>query len=189
MNNVGNNGIRNTQIPTSCSGLHDIEIIIGDSPIRTLTRDMIPQLDGPTSICSTGRALENVRNEQEITQGSTIIPREGYPNESKSDSHDNRRPHDGRRSPGRRRYQEKSERPPDRENSSQHRGYLGRGRSPDRNRGPPDDRGPPDGGGPPDDGGPLDDGGPPDGGGPLEMGEIQDTLEDEDHQAHQDSLD
>ena len=31
-------------------------------------RDMIPQLDGPASIHTTGRALEDVRNEQEITQ-------------------------------------------------------------------------------------------------------------------------
>ena len=63
---VSNN--RDTQIPTSCSGIssHETEII-GGSPIRTLTRDMIPQLDGPTSVHTRGRALENVRNEQEIT--------------------------------------------------------------------------------------------------------------------------
>ena len=82
MNNVSNNGVRNTQIPISSSGLHEIEIIIGGFPVRTLTRDTIPQLDGPTSVHATGRALENVRNEQEINQRSTIIPRGGYPNEA-----------------------------------------------------------------------------------------------------------
>ena len=51
-------------------------------------------MDGPTSVLATGRALENVRNEQGITRRSTIIPRGGYPNESNSDSHDNRRPYD-----------------------------------------------------------------------------------------------
>ena len=67
MNIVSNNGVRDTQILSFQSGLHEIEIIIGGSPIRTLIRDMIPQLDGPASVCTTGRALENVRNEKEIT--------------------------------------------------------------------------------------------------------------------------
>ena len=42
MNNISSNGVRNTQIPTSHSGLHEIEIKIGGSPIRTSTRDMVP---------------------------------------------------------------------------------------------------------------------------------------------------
>ena len=57
---------RDTQMPTSCSGLssHDTDII-GGSPIRTHTTDMIPQLDGPTSVCTRRRLLENTRIEQE----------------------------------------------------------------------------------------------------------------------------
>ena len=56
---------RDTQMPTPCSGLssHETEMI-GCSHI-TLTRDMIPQLDGPTSIHTRRRVIENVRNDQE----------------------------------------------------------------------------------------------------------------------------
>ena len=83
-------------MPTSHSGLssHDTEII-GGSPIRTHTVDMIPQLDGPTSVHTRRRLLENTRIEQETIQQTTVIPRGGYPDESDSDSHDNRRPHNG----------------------------------------------------------------------------------------------
>ena len=151
---LGSNN-RDIQMPTSHSGIssHETEII-GGSPIRPFTRDMIPQLDGPTSVHT------RVRTEQDTIQRSTVIPRGGYPNESNSDSHDNRRPHNGRRPSGRRRYQERSGRPPDRGNSHD-RGYSRRGRPPDGNRGPPDDEGSPDDGGPPNDGGHPDDGGPP----------------------------
>ena len=57
---------RDTQMPTSHSGLssQDTEII-GGSPIRTHTMDMIPQLDGPTSLCTRRRLSENTRIEQE----------------------------------------------------------------------------------------------------------------------------
>ena len=87
---------RDTQMPTSHSGFssYDTEIT-GGSHIKTHTTDMIPQLDGPTSVCSRRRISENTRTEQEIIQRSTVIPRGGYPDESDSDSHDNRRPHDG----------------------------------------------------------------------------------------------
>ena len=42
---------RDIPMPTSCSGIssHDADIIRG-SPIRTHTTDIIPQLDGPTSV-------------------------------------------------------------------------------------------------------------------------------------------
>ena len=62
----------------------------------------------------------------------------------------------------------RSGRPPDRGNNH-HRGYSRRG-------------GPPDNGEPPDDEGPLEED-------PLGMEEIQDALEDKDHQVHQDLLD
>ena len=87
---------RDTQMPTSHSGLssYDTEIT-GGSHIRTHTMEMIPQLDGPTSVHSRRRISENARTEQETIQRSTVIPRGGYPDESDSNSHDNRRPHDG----------------------------------------------------------------------------------------------
>ena len=57
---------RDTQMPTSCSGLssYDAEIT-GGSPIRTHTVDMIPQLDGPTSVCARRGISENTGTEQE----------------------------------------------------------------------------------------------------------------------------
>ena len=91
---------------------------------------IMPQLDGPASVCAWRKQpLPIIRR--------TTIPGEGYPDESDSDSHDNRF-HEDRRCPGRRRYyQERGGRPPDRENN-QGQGYSGRGR-------------PPNGGGPLDD--------------------------------------
>ena len=69
VNNVSSNGVlmsndRDNQIPTSHSGSHETEII-GGYPIRTFTRDMIPQLDGPTFISTRRRVIEHVRNDQE----------------------------------------------------------------------------------------------------------------------------
>ena len=125
--------------------------------------DMIPQLDGPTSVRTRRRLSENTRIEQDTIQRTTVIPRGGYPDESDSDSHDNRRHHDGQRPSGRRRYPDRSGRPLDRRDNHD-RGYSRRGR-------PPDDGGPPDNGEPPDDGGPPDDGEPPDDGGPSDDGE------------------
>ena len=81
---------RDVQIPTSHSGISSHETyIIGGSPVRPHVTDIIPQLDGPTSVCTRRRP------EQEIDRRTTTIPRGGYPDESDSDSHDNRRPHDG----------------------------------------------------------------------------------------------
>ena len=87
---------RDTQMPTSHSGLssHDTEVT-GGSHMRTHTTDMIPQLDGPTSVRTRRSLSENTRIEQETIQQTTMLPRGGYPDESDSDSHDNRRPHNG----------------------------------------------------------------------------------------------
>ena len=153
---------RDTQMPTSHGGLslYDTEIT-GGSHIRTHTMEMIPQLDGPTSVCSRRRISENVGTEQETIQRSTMIPRGEYPDESDSDSHDNRRPYNRQRPSRRRRYQDRSGKPLDRGNNHD-RGYSDRGRPPDGHGGPPDGhRGPPDDGGPSDRGGPPDEGGPP----------------------------
>ena len=95
IDNLSSNN-RDTQMPTSHSGLssYDTEIT-GGSPIRTCTTDMIPQLDGPTSVHTRRRISENARIEQDTIQRTTVIPRGGYPDESDSNSPDNRRLHNG----------------------------------------------------------------------------------------------
>ena len=81
---------RDVQMPTSHSGISSHETdIIGGSPVRPGAIDIIPQLDGPTSVHTRRRP------EQELIQRTTMIPRGGYPDESVSNSHNNRRPHDG----------------------------------------------------------------------------------------------
>ena len=89
---------RDVQMPTSCSGISSHETnILGGSPVRPCATDIIPQLDGPTSVHTRRRP------EQEFIQRATIIPRGGYPDESDCDPYNNRRPHDGQRPSGRRR--------------------------------------------------------------------------------------
>ena len=171
---------RNEQIPVSCNNLsisrHDDELLRGfHIRIHDIGRsEMIPQPDGPISVCSRRRISENARTEQELIQRTAVIHRREYPGESRDNSHSDRRTYDDRRPPVRR-YQEGSGRPPDRGNNWD-RGYSRRGRPLDRSGGPPDNGGPPDGGGPPDDGGPLGNGqhprypggqGPPGPPGPL----------------------
>ena len=47
---------RDIQMQTSHSGISSHETdIIGGSPVRTRTTDIIPQLDGPTSVCTRKR--------------------------------------------------------------------------------------------------------------------------------------
>ena len=88
---------RDVQMATSHSGTSSHETdIIGGSPVRLCATDIIPQLDGPTSVRTRRRP------EQEFVQRTTTIPRGGYPDESDSDSHNDREPHDGRRPSGRR---------------------------------------------------------------------------------------
>ena len=95
-NEVIISNVRDTQMPTSCSGLssNDTEITEG-SHIRTHTMEIIPQLDGPTSVHTRRKISENIGTELEIIQRSTVIPGGEYPDESDSDSHNNRRPHNG----------------------------------------------------------------------------------------------
>ena len=152
------------QVPSSNSELssHDMNII--ESPLaRPHVPDTMLQLDGPPSVRTRRkRPVPEVRR-------YTTIPKGNYPEESESDSHDNRS-HEGQRYPERRRhYQDRGGRPPDRE-GSQDGGYPGRGSSPDN-------------GGPPMMEDPLmmED--------PKEMEDCQEDLEDKDHQAHQDLLD
>ena len=93
-----------------------------------------------------------------------MIPRGEYPDESSSNSHGDRRAYNEISPPGRRRYHGGSGRPLDRGNNHD-RGYSRRGRPPEIMEDPlmMKDY--------------------------LEMDGIQDTLEDEDHLAHQDPLD
>ena len=114
----------------------EMNIIEGPS-VRPHIPDTMPQLDRPLSI--------HTRRKRTVPEMRryTIMPGGSYPDDSESDSHDNRSC-EGRRYPGRRRYyQDRGGRPPDRE-GNQNRGYLDRGR-------PPNDGGLPDDGGPPDD--------------------------------------
>ena len=80
---------RDVQMPSSRNGISSHETdILGGFPVRPCATDIIPQLDGPNSV-HTRR-----RSEQEFIRGTTIIPGGGYPDESDSNSHNNRRPHD-----------------------------------------------------------------------------------------------
>ena len=142
------------QVPSSSGEFSSHDMNIEESMARPQLPVIMPQLDGPTSVC--------VRRKQPVAmvRRRTTFPGEGYPDESESDSHDNRS-HVDRRYPGRRRYyQERGGRPPDR-NDAQGRGYPGGGRPPNDGGPPDDDGGLPDGGGPPDDGGPPGNGRPP----------------------------
>ena len=54
---------RNTQMPTSHSGLSSYDTkITGGSHIRTCTMEMIPQLDGPTSVHSRQKNIRECKN-------------------------------------------------------------------------------------------------------------------------------
>ena len=133
---------RNAQMPVSCNNLslYDTDLT-GGSCMRTHNTEMIPQLDGPISVCSRRRMSENARTEQESFQKTAVTHRREYPDESSNDSHSGRRAYNDQRPPERRRYHDRSGRPPDRE-SNQDRGYSRRGKPPD-NGGPSDDGGPP----------------------------------------------
>ena len=79
------------QVPSSNSELSSLNI--DDSIARPHLPVVMPQLDGPASV--------HVRRRQPVpvVRRRTIIPGEGYPDESDSDSHDNRSCED-RRYPG-----------------------------------------------------------------------------------------
>ena len=72
-------------MPTSHSDIssHDTDIV-EDFLARPHIPDIMPQLDGPTSICVRRRPV------QEFFRRTATMPRGGHPDESDSDSHDNR---------------------------------------------------------------------------------------------------
>ena len=80
---------RDVQMSPSCDSLSSQEInIIEGSPVRPCVTDIMLQLDGPTSVHARRRP------EQEFVRRNATMPRGRYPDESDSDSHDNRRSHD-----------------------------------------------------------------------------------------------
>ena len=122
------------QVLSTGSGLSSHSMSMEESIVRSNMPNIMPQLDGPASICAQ-------RKQPLPIARRTTIPDDGYPDDRDSDFHNNRFCEDRRYLERRRYHQERGERPPERENN-QGQGYPGRG-------------GPPDNGGPPDDGGPL----------------------------------
>ena len=147
VNNSSNDGLivpsnRDVQMPVSHSNIssYNTEMTQG-SHTRTHNTEMMPQLDGPMSVHSRRRMLENEASEQESFWRTAVTHRREYLDENSNNSHSGQRTHDNRRPPERR-YPEGSGRPPDGGNNHE-RGYSRRGRPPDRSGGPPDDGGPP----------------------------------------------
>ena len=98
------------QVPSSSSEFSSLNMNMEESAIRPHVPIIMPQLDGPTSVCMQ-------RKQPLAIDRRTTIPGEEYPDESNSDSHDNRFCEDRRYSGRRRYYQERGERPPDRKNN------------------------------------------------------------------------
>ena len=71
MNNSSNDDVtvpsnQDVQMPVSCSNISSYNTeMTGGSHTKTCSTEMIPQLDGPMSVHSRGRMLENERSEQE----------------------------------------------------------------------------------------------------------------------------
>ena len=72
------------QVPTSHSDLSSHDTDIAESSLaRPHIPDVMPQLDGPSSIHARRRPVP------EFIQRTATMPRRDYPDESDSDSHDN----------------------------------------------------------------------------------------------------
>ena len=82
------------QVPTPNGGLSSLSTHTEESIERTIVPNVMPQLDGPASVCT------QRRQPLPITRRTTI-PSDGFPDDSNSDSH-NYRSRDNRRYPGRR---------------------------------------------------------------------------------------
>ena len=70
------------QVPSSSNEFSSHNMNIEESMVRPHIPTIMPQLDGPASVC--------MRRKQPVpvVRRRTIIPGEGYPDESDSDSHD-----------------------------------------------------------------------------------------------------
>ena len=119
-NNTSNIGIRppreevrtdsqGIQVPSSSCEFSSHNMNVEESMVRPNVPIIMPQLDGPTSVRTQRRRPLPIARR-------TTISGDGCPDDSDSDSHDNRFSED-RRYPGRRNYQERGGRPPDRENN------------------------------------------------------------------------
>ena len=98
------------QVPSSSSIFSSSDWNLDESMARPHISTVMPQLEGPISACI-------IRKQPVLVVRRTALPREGYPNESDSNSQDNRFCED-RRYPGQRRYyQERGGRPLNRENN------------------------------------------------------------------------
>ena len=96
------------QIPSSSSGLSSHSMHMEESIERSNMPNILLQLDGPTSVHAQRRPPLPITRR-------TTIPGDGYPDDSDSDSHNNRF-RENRRYPGRRRYhQERGGRLPNRD--------------------------------------------------------------------------
>ena len=109
------------QVPTPDGGLSSLSTRTEESIERTIMPNVMPQLDGPASVCT------QRRQPLPITRRTTL-PGNGFPDDSDSNSHDYRS-NDNRRYTGRRYLQERGGRPPDRV-SNQGQGYPGKRRTP-----------------------------------------------------------
>ena len=104
------------QVPSSSSEFSSHDMDIKEPLGRSRLPSIMPQLDGPASVHIKGKQPAPMIRKRTMLSGG------GYPSKSDSDSHGNRSHEDGRY-PGRQRYyQERSRRPPDR-NDSQGRGF------------------------------------------------------------------
>ena len=110
-------------MPTSHSDIssHDTDIVEG-SLARPHIPDIMPQLDGPTSIHARRRPVE-------FFQRTATMPRGRHPDESDSNSHDNRSHNEWRHTGRRRHYHDRGGRPPDRRND-QERGLFQKWKAP-----------------------------------------------------------
>ena len=97
------------QIPLHGGGISSHSTHTEESIERTIMPNIMPQLDGPASVCT------QRRQPLTITRKTTILG-DGFPEDSDSDSH-GYRSHENRRYPGRRYHGERGGRPPDRENN------------------------------------------------------------------------
>ena len=94
------------QVPSPDGGLSSLITCTEESIERTVMPNVMPQLDGPASVCAQRRQPLPIA-------WRTAVPGNGFPDDSNSDSHDYRT-HDIRRYPGRRYHQERGGRPPNR---------------------------------------------------------------------------
>ena len=79
---------RNAQMPVPCSNVSSYDTkFTGGSHMRTHDKEMVPQLDGPISVCSRRRMSENERTGQESSQRTAMTHKREYPDESSNNSH------------------------------------------------------------------------------------------------------